>query len=177
MDLFWEQGYEATSVRELVAHAGISTSSLYATFGDKRDVYIAALDRYRALEREGFAASLNASRSIRPILVDVMTDLIDALLAGGSRGSFTLNAAIELGGRDPGVTEQLRAHLDDIAGLLAARFVVAQQAGEISRDHPADDLAHYILMGIYSMAVMVKIYPDRKQLDKMADMLLSILDC
>ena len=35
MDLFWEQGYEATSVRELVAHAGISTSSLYATFGDK----------------------------------------------------------------------------------------------------------------------------------------------
>lgn len=177
MDLFWEQGYEGTSVRDLVARAGISTSSLYATFGDKHDIYGAALERYRAIEREQFAASLAASQSIRPMLSDMFTDLIDVLVAGGNRGSFTLNAAIELGGRDAAVTDLLRGHFDDICDLLACKLEVAQASGEISKERPPDELARYLLFGLYSLAMMVKIYPDRARLDGMADMLLAILDC
>src|ERR687891_713494 len=46
MDLFWRQGYEATSISDLVTHLGIAKASLYATFGGKHDLYVAALDRY-----------------------------------------------------------------------------------------------------------------------------------
>lgn len=177
MTLFWEQGYEATSVRDLAGRAGIGLSSLYNAFGDKHDVYGAALERYRALERGQFAAILNASEAVRPTLAGLFAELIDILLSGGGRGSFTLNAAIELGGRDPAITAQLRAHFDDIRELLAGRLAAAQAGGEISRARLPDELARYLLFGLYSLATMVKIYPDRQRLESMADMLLAILDC
>ena len=43
---FWAQGYEATSVKDLVEHTGITAASLYNAFGDKRAIYQKALDRY-----------------------------------------------------------------------------------------------------------------------------------
>ena len=176
--MFWEQGYEATSVRDLLSTAGISSSSLYATFGDKHDLFCAALDRYRAIEREQFAAILAASQAIRPTLHDLYATLIDTLLLDdGSRGSFTLNAAIELGGRDSPVLDRLRQHFDDSCGLLEGRLAEAQARGEITSAPPASELARYLLFGLYSLATMARIYPDRLLLEGMARMLLATLDC
>lgn len=176
--MFWQQGYEATSVRDLLSHAGISSSSLYATFGDKHELFCAALDRYRALEREQFAAILADSQAIRPTLNDLYATLIDTLLLDdGSRGSFTLNAAIELGGRDLPVLDRLRQHFDDVCGMLASRLAEAQARGEINAVTPAADLARYLLFGLYSLATMARIYPDRELLEGMAGMLMAILDC
>ena len=42
----WAQGYEATSVKDLVARTGITAASLYNAFGDKRAIYQKALDHY-----------------------------------------------------------------------------------------------------------------------------------
>ena len=176
--MFWQQGYEATSVRDLLSHTGISSSSLYATFGDKHELFCAALDRYRALEREQFAAILADSQAIRPTLNDLYATLIDTLLLDdGSRGSFTLNAAIELGGRDLPVLDRLRHHFDDVCGMLASRLAEAQARGEINAVTPAADLARYLLFGLYSLATMARIYPDRELLEGMAGMLMAILDC
>jgi TetR/AcrR family transcriptional repressor of nem operon len=177
MALFWEQGYEASSVRELTSRTGVSSSSLYAAFGDKHDIYGAALARYRAIEREQFAAQLAASQAIRPTLAAMYAGLIDDLLADeDNRGSFSLNAAIELGGRDLAITAQLREHFDDIAGLLAGRLAAAQEGGEISGRHTAADLAQFLLLGVYSLATLVKIDPDRARLERMAKLFLAILD-
>ncbi|WP_246772684.1 TetR/AcrR family transcriptional regulator [Paenibacillus polymyxa] len=46
MQLFWEQGYEKTSMTDLVKHMGIHRRSLYDTFGDKHTLFLMALDRY-----------------------------------------------------------------------------------------------------------------------------------
>ncbi len=90
--------------------------------------------------------------------------------------AFTLNAAIELGGRDPAITHQLRAHFEAISGLLAERLAEAQRTGEIEATTPPDELAAYLLLGFYSLAVMVKILPDRAQLESAAAITLSVLD-
>lgn len=178
MAMFWEQGYEATSVRDLLNHTGISSSSLYASFGDKHDLFCAALDRYRAIEREQFAAILAASHAIHPTLNDLYTALIDTLLLDdGSRGSFTLNAAIELGGRDLPVLDRLRQHFDDISAMLESRLAEAQASGEVSAGQPSADLARFTLFGLYTLATMSRIYPDRALLESMAAMQMAILDC
>ena len=174
MSLFWQQGYEATSVRDLLAGAGISSSSLYATYGDKREVYLAALERYRARERADFAAALAEARPLRPLLAGLYAAMIDDLLADdGRRGSFTLNAAVELGGRDPAVTAQLQAHFEDIGALLAGRVAAAQAAGEITTRFAPIDLAHHLLVGFYSLAMLAVIYPDRAMLERVAAVTLA----
>jgi TetR/AcrR family transcriptional repressor of nem operon len=175
--LFWQHGYEATSVRDLVADLGISSSSLYATFGDKKAIYGAVLARYRAVEREQFHALLQMPAALRPLVWRMFSDLLDFQLAdGGQRGSFTLNAAVEWGGRDPVVAAQLRAHFEDLAGLLTARLAAAQAAGEISGRLAAADQARFLLFGLFGLAAIVRIYPDRAHLEHTAGLIMAILD-
>ena len=120
MGLFWERGYEATTMRDVAARAGLALSSLYATFESKHALYLAALAEYRRTEREQVVRLLAAPRPVREALADLYKRLIANLTADPARrGSFTLNAAIELGGQDEAVPGQLREHFDDICALLA----------------------------------------------------------
>ena len=177
MSVFWQQGFEATSVRDLMVGAGISSSSLYATYGDKREIYLAALERYRAQERAEFAAILAEPRPLCPLLAALFATTIDTLLVdNGRRGSFTLNAAIELGGRAPAVTAQLRAHFDDIGALLAGRLAAAQAGGELSTRFAPLDLAHSVMMGLYSLAMLAVVYPDRGMLERAAAVTLGAVE-
>lgn len=177
MTLFWERGYEATSVRDLITTTGISTSSLYNAFGDKREIYIAALERYRQAERRRFEEMLASPEPVRRMLAGLFDDLIDILSADdGAKGSFTLNAAIELGGRDAGVTAELRDHFDDLSGLLAERLAEAQRQGEIAPRFAPLDWARYVLFSLYSLATMAKVYDGRAGLDKMAEIVLATFD-
>ncbi|WP_374687739.1 TetR/AcrR family transcriptional regulator [Promineifilum sp.] len=178
MNLFWEHGYEATSIRDLIAYVGISSSSIYNTFGDKQDVYRAALERYRRIEYEQVRQLLAQPRPLCETLAGMFAELIDSLMAdGGQRGSFTLNAAVELGARDPIVAGLLREHFDDICALLAGRLAAAQANDEIGARSPALDLARYLLFGMYGLALIVKVFPDRGRLETTAALTLAVLDC
>ena len=176
MTLFWENGYEGTSIRDLTAHTGLSTSSLYATFGDKYELYGAALDKYRAIEREQFAIFLSVEQPIRPLLTLMFAALIDSLQVADNRGSFTLKAAVEMAGRDAAIARRLRDHFDDISAMLAERLAAAQVGGDIPAARAPAELARYLLFGVYTLALMAKFYPDREQLNGTVEMLLAVLD-
>ncbi len=177
MGLFWEKGYEATGMRELSAHTGVAISSLYATFGGKRDIYLAALAEYRRAEYAEMEQRLAAPGPLRTALAEVFARLIERLMADPARrGSFSVNAAVELGGQDEDVTSQLRRHFDEVAALLAGRLAAAQAAGEIADRFPAADLAHFLLFELYALAMMVKVYPGRAHLERAAAVALAVLD-
>lgn len=177
LDLFWRRGYEATSIRDLNAELGISSSSLYATFGDKHAIYTCALTHYRTIELAQFRAQLAATAPALVILRQFYENLIETLLAGDERsGSFALNAAVELGTRDTAVAEQLRAHLDDLSELLADFIHTGQSRGEIDDRFAPDDLARYILHNLYSLATMAIVHPNRLQLERLVRINLALLE-
>ena len=177
MNLFWERGYEATGMRELSAHTGVAISSLYATFGGKHDTYLAALAEYRRVEYAEMERVLSVPQPLRVVVADVYARFIERLLADPARrGSFSVNAAVELGGQDEAVTAQLREHFDEIAALLAGRLAAAQATGEISGHFSAADLARFLLFGLYALAMMVKVYPERVHVERAAAVTLAVLD-
>jgi TetR/AcrR family transcriptional repressor of nem operon len=177
LKLFWEQGYEATSVRDLIAQLGISSSSLYATFGDKQALYLAALTRYREQEYAEMAALLAGAPTARVAMTRLFDSLADTLLnEDGARGTFTLNAAIERGAADPQVSGQLIEHFENLTALLTRRLRQAQRHGEITADHVADDLARFFLHTLYGLATFAVIAPDRARLERVARVALTVLD-
>ena len=112
MSAFWAHGYEATSVQDLVAAMGINRGSLYATFGDKRALFIAALRRYDGQYRKAWIADLSRSASPRAAILDAFEGAISAALDKGSRdGCLLVNTALELSPHD-----------EEIAGLVAKSF-------------------------------------------------------
>ena len=99
MQLFWEKGYESTSVQDLVDHLGLNRSSLYNAFGGKHELYLEALDRYRREDIEWLQEQLReaptAVEGIRQAFVAVAERATESCC-----GCFTTNAAVECAPRD-----------------------------------------------------------------------------
>ncbi|WP_152362784.1 TetR/AcrR family transcriptional regulator [Microlunatus speluncae] len=143
MIAFWTAGFEATSTEHLCAATGLGRSSLYNTFGSKRELFEKALDRY-ADQATGAALELfDGDRPIREKVRDLLLGAVDPA-PGRPPGCLVVNTAVELGPSDPGIARLLRRDRRRwVAGLRTA-FVTAQAAGEIEPGADPGALAEYV---------------------------------
>src|SRR5258708_37719747 len=94
MDVFWSKGYEATSLDDLCAATGLSRSSLYATFGNKRDLLLQTVERYVERRTPSIEAALARPPNIYEAISALLRDFIDQIVSGaGRRGCFLGNCA------------------------------------------------------------------------------------
>src|SRR5271165_4944941 len=82
-EAFWKHGYAATSLDDLVAATGMNRPSLYAAFGDKRDLYLKTLMRYQQQSRAIGAQIIADDLPLRVFLKRFYQAAIDLYLAGG----------------------------------------------------------------------------------------------
>jgi TetR/AcrR family transcriptional regulator, transcriptional repressor for nem operon len=173
MDVFWDLGYEATSIGDLVERLGIGRQSLYDTFGDKHALYLAALDRYS--ERNAGAAMLVASVPVRRGVRDFLQCAIEKALDGSGRTCMMVDAVAERCPGDEDVRQRFCANVRAIEDALTARLEQARESGEIARHHVARSLARYFVNAIQGLQLMGKGMRDRRELEDIADTTISIL--
>ena len=125
VDVFWGQGYEGTSTDDLEAATGLKRGSLYNAFGNKRGLYLAALDRYCRVEM-GEAISVLKERE--PTLQGLRALFERAINQAGPadsrRGCLLCNTAIELAPRDPEIADRVRAAIDPLRRAIADKLKV-----------------------------------------------------
>lgn len=157
--VFWHQGYDATSVRDLIQAMGISTSSLYETFGDKRAVYIQALQAYCQHEQIQFKDMLAQAETPQ---IALKTALLDSHqhMSHGMKGLFSINSTVELGTRDPEITALLWDHYLVIWGFFREALVRYQTSGTLASTYNPGDLAHSLLTILYGYASIMRVKPD-----------------
>ena len=68
IQLFWEQGYQKTSMQELVENMGIHRRSIYDTFGDKHALFIKALKRYEAIQNKKMRILVEKQEPVKEFL-------------------------------------------------------------------------------------------------------------
>lgn len=102
MKIFWEQGYEKTSMSDLVEHMGIHRRSIYDTFDDKHSLFLQAMDRYRGKVSTTLLAEIKASKTAVEALHKIFEVMISEVEDTPS-GCLIVNSAVELGTRDPDV--------------------------------------------------------------------------
>jgi len=123
LEVFWRQGYEATSLDDLTSAMGLSRSSFYGTFGSKQAVLTAALKAY---------SDANLAR-LKEIATEGGNDTLDAMLAAltgletGQKGCLLVNCITELAPHQEDVAALGRRHLEQIESILA---------GALSPDNP-----------------------------------------
>ncbi|MCH8858951.1 MAG: helix-turn-helix transcriptional regulator, partial [Proteobacteria bacterium] len=101
MHAFWSRGYEATSISDLVECMGIHRGSLYATFGDKRSLFLRALRHYGATHLDDWVAALTQAHGPRGAIIAAFDRVVATALEGGSRdGCLVINTALELSPHD-----------------------------------------------------------------------------
>lgn len=132
MRLFWRNGYARTSTEDLVQELGIARASLYATFGSKRALYLAALDRYLAGEDgrrpenlvEAAGSGLSAVRLILQSAVSMPGQ-------GLPPGCFSTNATVEHGDGDAEIAARLEANRRRMEAVFRQALERARREGEL----------------------------------------------
>lgn len=175
MELFWQQGYEKTSMQELVDYTGIHRRSIYDTFGDKRTLFLSALSHYEELITSKMRKRVDSNLLVKQGIREVFNTVIYSNL-NLPKGCLTVNAAVELSLID----EEIAAK---IAGMFAKTEVLfyellkhGQENGEISKSHDPEGLSLFLHNSLVGLRVLVKVEADKKKLESIVDMTLSVLD-
>lgn len=170
MDLFWTNGYEATSVSELTAELGVHPGSLYRTFGDKHALFMRALARYRETQARPLAPALLAGGPVLPRIRAVMVGLIElAADEEKPRGCLAANTAGELLPGDEDVTSAVAGILSDVEDGFLQGLRAAACHGEISRTLDLEGWAATLTMLVQGLQVVAKADPDPRRLIRGVD--------
>ena|ERR1051325_4582891 len=175
MEVFWARGYEATSVGDLVGHMGINRQSLYDTFGDKHSLYLAALDRYRETEGRKLFELLEKTGSVRRALRQLFEGVIECALGGERRGCFVGNATSELAARCKATAEKACGNMAAAEEALYRALLRGRREGEISVRDPRA-VARFLYSSLQGLQLMSKATKDRKALEDVVRVTLSVLD-
>lgn len=176
-DTFWRAGYAATSLDELAASMGMNRPSLYAGFGDKRDLYAAAVTRYAADSRAWLAAELAKPRPLRAALREIYRGAATFYLAGddASRGCFLVSTAVTEATRDEQVRSIVDRTFDGFTELFAERFGRAADVGELTAAAAPHALAHIATAALNTIALRARTGAKRKVLNALADATIEVI--
>lgn len=157
LELFWERGFEATSMADLVERLGIGRASLYATYGSKHDLYLKALDRYLLKQDPSPLEFLSRPGPALP-LVRALVQRYAQECAGdaGRRGCMIVNAAIERLPGDTLVERRVALAWDGLEAALTAALHRAQAQGELAQDKDPRGLGRFLLVFLQGLRVVAK---------------------
>lgn len=177
MYVFWDKGYECASMQELVDAMGINRGSIYAEFGDKRGLHLAALDLFYKKEIRRMLAPIDEPGPRLVAIRRIFEDIVEAASnRGDCRGCMIYNTAVELCPTDDEVTAKVAAGLKRAEDTFFEALVDAKSTGELREDRDARALARYLTNSVNGLRVIGMVMSDRDALQDVIDQTLSIFD-
>ena len=154
LQLFWKQGYRATSIPDLLKVTGLERGSLYKAFNDKRSLFDRAFDTYLRSGRSAMTQTLTAAGTPRERIAAWLSQVAQGCSgAVGGPGCLAVNVMVELAPFDPAVRVRLQRHWGIVEAALAKTLAEGQRACEIRSDVSACELAQMILRMVAGVAV------------------------
>lgn len=169
MLVFWELGYEGASLAALTGAMNISTTSMYAAFGNKEELFRKALERYT----EGPSAYL-ARALEEPTALGVATALLAGVVRTTTRpdhprGCMGVQGALAAGDSGSGPRDLLVAWRNDGCSRVRERFQRAVDDGDLPAQVDPGALARYVTTLAFGIAVQAASGVDRDELQEIAD--------
>ena len=176
LDAFWVNGYEATSVSNLMEATGLAKASLYNALGDKHTVYLRALEVF----------TQNARRDLKQLAEEEGTgaELLHRWLehvagmascTGVRRGCFMVNSATELAAHDDKVKAVLRRHERNVEGIYRDLLKRGMRDGSLRDDLNASAVAAWLTTMVYGLQVKGKLSLSTVQASEHIEFTMSVL--
>jgi len=172
MKVFWEKGFEGSSLQDLTDAMGMNRPSLYAIFGNKENLFRMAVERYSAgHEPETIAALMEPTA--RAVVEHLLRAAADAQTEEGKpHGCLVINGALACGEEALPVRQSLAGRRAQKEDKLRQRFERAKREGDLPADSCALQLARYVMTVSHGMAVQATDGATRQQLYQVVDQVL-----
>ncbi|MBB3661502.1 MULTISPECIES: TetR/AcrR family transcriptional regulator [Prauserella salsuginis group] len=145
-EVFWDKGYAATSVDDLMRASGLGKGSLYGAFGDKHRLFLRVLREYNDTNDRVLRERLaSASRAVHFVREFVHGPSRDSTGASAQRGCLLANSTAELATSMPDVAAEARRSYDATAEILTEAIERARREGDVDPGVDADQVAYAVL--------------------------------
>jgi TetR/AcrR family transcriptional repressor of nem operon len=173
---FRSKGFEGSSIQDLVEATGVGRGSLYAAFGNKDGLYLAAMDRYRHDYAQPLLELLASGAPARTLVRQTLMGLIDEILRDGERQTcLIVSAAAERFHGDAQIAQRVRETTDAIEDAFTRVITDGQVRGELHCTAEPRDLARFLIATIHGMRVAGAINCDRRWLASVAEVAIATL--
>jgi TetR/AcrR family transcriptional repressor of nem operon len=177
VEVFRAHGYHATSIEDLCQATGLLRGSLYGAFGDKRGIFLAALDRYSEIGIARLADRLNVTPFTRETMREAL--LYYVRFASGipnEGGCLVISTAMELIPDDLDVANRIERNMRRMAALLAAAVVRGQVIGIFNKRLDERAVGNFLLCMTYGLRILGNVIADKEELSTAVDTAIKVLD-
>lgn len=176
VELFSSKGYSETSMDDLVKATGVSRYGIYGTFGNKRELFEQALEKYADnMGRMSFLRLLEPDASlahVRAIFDERIEGMCDA---GDNHGCMLCHTAMELAPHDHEIEEVLQKFMQRMSKAFTIGLENARKKGEVKKDLDAEQAGDFLTGALFGMTVMARAGFSRTTLDNYVDSTLASL--
>ncbi|MEM9983894.1 MAG: TetR/AcrR family transcriptional regulator [Bacteroidota bacterium] len=178
MELFWEKGYHATSMQDLVKYVGVNRASLYGAFKHKKDLFLQAFHHYRNSNAQKIQQFLQSRSDVKEGLRELFRNALarSNQRLEQSRGCFAVNITTELLPGDPEVQAILKENQAHFEQIFLAYLERGVSAGQISPRKNLSALASLLFTLYNGLNVIIKLNPDEEAIFQSLDTFLMLLD-
>lgn len=176
VDLFAAKGYSETSMDDIVKATGVSRYGLYGTFGNKRELFEQALDRYADnMGKQEFLRLLEPEASLDNIRAIFRARVGDMCCEEESKGCLFVHTAMELAPRDDDLRDVLQKFMRRISKLFAVGLETAKAKGEVRKDLDVTAAGELLTSTMFGLAVLGRTGFTRDALDGIVENTLSAM--
>lgn len=175
MDVFWEKGYKATSMQDLVDRMGIKRGSIYNTFGDKHSLFISAIRHYGEVVTSQTTKVLDSPGSPVKNIRRFYYEIINKSADGQSRGCLISNTVVELAPHDKEAAREVKILLKNIESAFLNCLNRAVQLRELPAGTDTKVLSRFFATTTHGLMVVGKSDIHRKHLKDVVEVIISAL--
>ncbi|MEQ5774993.1 MULTISPECIES: TetR/AcrR family transcriptional regulator [unclassified Thalassospira] len=177
MNVFWHKGFEGTSVQDLVNETGLNRASMYASFGDKKALFLRVLDHYiRTISAARFAKLVEMQDGRQAIVETFRSVMRNGLAEGRNKGCLMVNSGMELAPHDAETAAIARQSFKRTELLFVDALVRAQAQKTISDTKNIRALARFLAGSLQGLQLMARRAADEDTMRDFVDTALSTLD-
>ncbi len=176
VDVFAAKGYSETSMEDLVQATGVSRYGIYGTFGNKREFFEQALERYADnMGRQAFLRLLEPGASLAHIRQIFSERVEEMCVADRAKGCLFVHTAMELASQDTELKGVLQKFMKRMSKAFSVGLESAKERGEVKADLDVRAAGIYLTTTMFGLAVMARTGFPRETLDGIADSALASL--
>lgn len=172
VQLFHSKGYNATSMQDLVDVTGLNRSSIYNSFGNKKDLYQESLRVYKK----------QANKYVQKVLIhtteplETIRKIFATNPADQANGCFLGNCTTEMANQDHEIKDFLRNNLHGMQELFEELVARGQSSGSINTNKSARDYAVYLFTALQGLRITGILLEEQKEFEGIVNTILSVLE-
>ena len=169
MRTFWAKGYDGTSLDDLLSASGIARQSLYNRFGDKRALFLKALQRYQTVGKSQLDAVFSEVHPVQAAFRQLFESVRDETDEAKRMGCFSINAAMEMAHTDVAIADFVTRNQRQLEQFFVSVLEQAKGRGELPPDFDCVAAGRFLLGAFFGLKVLAKSDPSSPVLTDMIE--------